>query len=365
MDIADFSAGLWAHCARPATGKAAPMTIQHKYAASRRHLLKLSAGVAALAALPAPALRAQTLDKFVFQTGWRAQAEHGGFYQAAATGLFKQAGLDVEIRMGGPQIDVSGLLMSGRVDMIVADAFSGFNYVRENLPFMVIAAIFQKDPRVLISHPGVGNDKLADLKGKPLLIATLGRTTYFAWLKAKYGFSDDQARPYTFNLAPFLADKTMTVQGLLTSEPMDVRKAGIEPVIHLLADYGFANYQSTLNISQKLAAEKPDVVQRVIDCIAKGWYTYLYGDPAPANALIKKDNPDMTDDKIAFAIDSMKAFGIVDSGDAKQFGIGAMTDARWNEFYAAMTTAGALPAGLDVSKAYSLQFVNKKVGMTG
>ncbi len=333
-----------------------------KFGLSRRNALKLTAA-AAVGTLAAPALRAQTLDKFVFQTGWRAQAEHGGFYQAKATGLFQQAGIDVEIRMGGPQVDVSGLLLGGRVDMIVSDAYSGFNYVRENLPFLVVGAIFQKDPRVLISHPGVGNDKLTDLKGKPLLIATLGRTTYFAWMKAKYGFADEQARPYTFNLAPFLADKTMTVQGLLTSEPLDVRKAGVEPVVHVLADYGFDNYQSTLNTSRKLVNEKPDLVQRVVDCVAKGWASYLNGDAAPANALIKKDNPDMTDEKIAYAISAMKSSGMVESGDAKTLGIGAMTDARWSSFYKSMVEAGAQPAGLDVTKGYTLQFVNKRVGL--
>jgi NitT/TauT family transport system substrate-binding protein len=156
---------------------------------SRRNAMKLAAG-AAFGSLAAPSLRAQTLDKFVFQTSWRAQAEHGGFYQAAATGLYRQYGIDADIKMGGPQVDGTALLVAGRVDMIISDGYSAFNYVRENLPFMVVAAIFQKDPRVLISHPGAGNDKLADLKGKPLLIATLGRTTYFAWLKAKHGFTD-------------------------------------------------------------------------------------------------------------------------------------------------------------------------------
>jgi NitT/TauT family transport system substrate-binding protein len=151
---------------------------------------------------------------------------------------------------------------------------------------------------------------------------------------------------------------------LLTSEPFDVRKAGIEPVLHVLADQGFANYATTLNISHKLAREKPDLVQRFVDASLKGWYSYLYGDPAPGNALIKKDNPDMGDDKMAFALAAMKQFGVVDSGDAKQLGIGAMTAARWQSFYASMVEAGAQPAGLDVSKGYSLDFVNKRTGMS-
>ena len=189
------------------------------------------------------------------------------------------------------------------------------NYIRESLPGIAVAAIFQKDPRVLLSHPGVGNDTLAALKGKPILVATSGRQTYWQWLKAKYGFTDEQARPYTFNMAPFLADKSLTQQGLLTSEPFAMRKQGIDPVIHLLADHGFDNYQTIILASPKMIKEKTDLVQRFVDASIKGWASYLGGDPSPGNALIKKDNPDMTDEMLAYAIDAMKKFGLVASGE--------------------------------------------------
>ncbi len=330
---------------------------------SRRQSLGLFGAAAAAATLPAPGLRAQTLDKFSYQTNWRAQAEHGGFYQAVATGIYRKYGIDADIKMGGPQQDPNTLLVGGRVDAIMSNSFAGFNYAREGLPFVVVASVMQKDPQVLISHPGMGNDSLPALKGKPILIGAGGRSSYWPWLKSKFGFTDDQARPYTFNMAPFLADKTLSQQGFLSSEPFAIEQAGVKPVVHLLADYGFDNYQTTINTSWKLVNEKADLVQRFVSASIEGWVSYLNGDPAPANALIKRDNPDMDDVKIAYAHKAMKDKGIVDSGDTKTLGVGCMTDARWKSFYEAMVAAGAQPAGLDLSKAYTLRFVNKRVGM--
>jgi NitT/TauT family transport system substrate-binding protein len=319
-------------------------------------------GLAIAAALSVISGAAQALDKVSYQTGWLAQAEQGGLYQAIATGIYEKYGIEVTIRKGGPQIDMNAPFLAGRVDFTESNGFTVFNYVKENLPGVAVAAYFQKDPRVLISHAGVGNDKLEDLKGKPVLIATTGRQTYWQWLKAKYGFTDEQAKPYTFNMAPFLADKNVTMQGLVTSEPMDLKKSGVPAVVHLLADSGFENYATVVMASPKMVAENPDLVQRFVNATTKGWDSYLNGDPSPGNALIKRDNPDMTDEKITYAIETMKKYGILDSGDAKKLGLGAMTDARWKSFYDSMVAAGAQPGGLDVTKGYTLKFINKGTG---
>jgi NitT/TauT family transport system substrate-binding protein len=146
---------------------------------SRRMIL---GGMAAAPIVGLRAARAQKLDKFSYQTNWRAQAEHGGFYQALATGLYKEAGLDVEVRQGGPQLDVNATMLAGRADMVETDAFRTFNFARDNVPALAIAAVFQKDLRALLSHPGVGNDTLAALKGKPILIGAAGRTSFWLWL---------------------------------------------------------------------------------------------------------------------------------------------------------------------------------------
>jgi NitT/TauT family transport system substrate-binding protein len=328
---------------------------------NRRTMLSVLTGLAALA-LP-EAAGAQALDKVSFQTNWRAQAEHGGFYQALATGIYKKYGIEAEIRMGGPQQDPVALLIAGKVDFVMSGGFQGLNFARENMPFVVVASMMQKDPQVLISHPGVGNDTLAQMKGKPILIGAGGRNSYWPFLRGKFGFTDEQIRPYTFNMAPFLADKNAIQQGYLSSEPFVIQQAGVKPVVHLLADAGFENYTTTITTSQKLIDTKPDLVQRFVNASIEGWISYMTGDPTPGNELIKKDNPDMTDEKIAYAIKVMNEYGIIDSGDSKKLGIGAMTDERWERFYKINVETGVYPADLNFKKAYTLQFINKRVGM--
>jgi NitT/TauT family transport system substrate-binding protein len=237
--------------------------------------------------------------------------------------------------------------------------------VREDAPFFTIASIFQKDPQVLIGHPDTGFDGFEDLKGRTLLIGSGGRVTYWPYLRKKFGLRDEQLRPYTFNMAPFLADRNVVQQGFISSEPYSISKViGRMPPYLLLADAGFSAYQTTIAISRKLAGEKHDLIQRFVDATLEGWAQYLKGGPAieAANALIKKANPEQTDDRIQYAIEVMKERGIVMSGDALQGGIGAMTDARWQGFYQSMVDVGVLPGGLDVARAYTLEFVNKGIG---
>jgi NitT/TauT family transport system substrate-binding protein len=335
-----------------------------KYRVDRRKALGVLGGAVTLVAVPGARAFAQSLDKVSYQTNWRAQAEHGGFYLARENGIYKKHGIDADIRMGGPQQNPSQLLLGGRVDMIMSNSFEGINYVKENLPFLVIASIFQKDPQVIISHPNVGHDSFEQLKGKPILIGAGGRTSYWPFLKARFGYTEEQARPYTFNMAPFLADKQLSQQGFVSSEPYVIMQAGVQPVVHLIADAGFGNYNTTINISQKMAAEKKDAVQRFVTASLEGWAEYMKGGPAieAANAQIKKDNPEMTDDKMAYALKVMNERGIVKSGDALKLGIGAMTDERWKTFYEQMTGAGVFQPGIDYKKAYSLEFINKGVG---
>jgi NitT/TauT family transport system substrate-binding protein len=319
--------------------------------------------IATLLALLAGATAARAEDAVSFGLDWVAEAEYGGYYQAAATGLYARRGLKVTIRQGGPQVNQMQLMMAGRLDFNLGGG-RAIEFVQQNLPFVAIAAIFQKDPSVLIAHPGQGNDSFPALKGKPILIGADTRSGWWRFLAGKYGYGDAQIRPYTFNMQPFLTDKTLVQQGYLGSEPFAIRQAaGFQPVVLLLADAGYAGYGNIVTTSTKLVAEKPDVVQRFIDASIEGWYSYLYGDPTPANKLIKQDNPEMPDALLGYGRDVMKSHGIVDSGDALKLGIGAMTDARWAEFYRSMADVGVYPKGLDVTKAYARRFVDRRVGI--
>lgn len=321
---------------------------------------RLLAALLFVAALAAPARAA---DRITFGTDWLAQAEHGGFYQAVADGSYARAGLEVVIKQGGPQVNTPLLLATGFYDFaIISNDSQALNLVREGSPYVVVAAYFQKDPDILMAHKAAGFASPAEMKGHPILIASGAWDSFWKFLVVKFGFTNDQGRPYTFNLAPFLSDKKLIQQGYLTSEPFTARAAGADPAVFLLADYGYSSYATMVMTSRKLVVEKPDLVQRFVDASILGWRTFMRGDNAKAIALITKDNPDYPRALAQQSIEAMNAHGIVESGDALTLGIGAMTDARWKEFFDLMVAGGVYKPDLDWRAAYTLQFVNKGIG---
>ncbi len=311
--------------------------------------------------LHAGATRAE--DKITFGLDWVAEAEYGGYYQAVATGLYAKRGLSVTIKEGGPQVNHMQLLMAGRLDFNLGGG-RAIEFAQQNLPFVAVAAIFQKDPAVLLAHPGVGNDSFEALKGKPIQIGADTRNGWWRFLAAKYGYSDSQIRPYTFNLAPLLADKRLVQQGYLGSEPFLIRqKAGFDPVVLLVADSGYAAYGNIVTTSRKLVDENPDLVRRFIDASIEGWYSYLYGDPTPGNQLIRQSNPEMSQALLDYGRKVMIDHGTVDSGDALTLGIGAMTAARWATLYQTMSAVGVYKPNINFNNAFTTRFVNQRVGM--
>jgi NitT/TauT family transport system substrate-binding protein len=302
---------------------------------------------------------ASAATHITFVTDWKAQAEHGGFYEAQAEGLYSRAGLDVSIMEGGPSVNVPQILAGGAADFgIGSNGFVPFNMARQGIAIKAVMAAFQKDPQVLITHPRPDVKSLADMKGKPIMIADESTVAFWPWLKAKYGFADTQIRKYTFNLAPFLVDQKAIQEGYLSSEPFTIEQQGhFKPQVFLLADNGYPGYANMVLVPQKWIAKNPGAVQAFVSATSKGWSDFIYGNPRPANALIKKGNPEMTDGLIASAIAKMRSYGIVSSGDAAISGIGAMSDARWKTFFDTMTREGLYPTSLPYKNAYDLRFV--------
>ncbi|MCX5517609.1 ABC transporter substrate-binding protein [Kaistia defluvii] len=321
-------------------------------------------GLAAGAAAVAFSGQAFALDEVSFGTNWLAQAEHGGFYQAVADGTYEKYGLKVTIVQGGPQAANRQLMLAGKTTFNMAgNLVETFAAVEEGIPLVEVAAIFQKEPQVLIAHPDV--EKFEDLaKLDTLLLSKDGYASYFQWMKSAYpGFRDEQFKPYTFNPAPFLADPKSAQQGYITSEPFEIAKqADFKPKLFLLADQGFSTYSTLIEGTQEYVDAHPDIVQRFVDASTVGWYNYLYGDNKAANDLIKKDNPEITDEQIAYTVQTMKDYGLVDSGDTLDKGIGCITDARVQDFYEKMVKAGVTKPGLDLSKVYTTKFTCKGVG---
>ncbi|MGD9834119.1 MAG: ABC transporter substrate-binding protein [Piscinibacter sp.] len=318
-----------------------------------------------LAALIAAPALAQ--DKVTFATNWKAQAAHGGFYQSVADGTYKRYGLDVTIQPGGPQVNNRPLLPAGRIDFLMTgNLLHNFDNVKNGVPTVVVAAMFQKDPQALIAHPGQGYEKFEALKNAPVaLIAKDGQFSWWQWLKVTHGFRDEALKPYNYNLGPFLANKKAIQQGYSVAEPIYVENQGrFKPVVHLLADHGFSTYSTVIETRADTVKNKPDLVQRFVDASILGWVNYLYGNRAAANALMIKDNPEMTVAELEASVALMKQQGIVDSGESLTNGIGAMNEARIKDFHEQMVKAGLYkPGEVDLAKVATFQFVNRKVGV--
>ncbi len=313
-----------------------------------------------IAALPPSASAAPKATPVSFGLDWRAEAEYGGYYQALATGIYKKYGLDVSIRQGGPQVNNAQLLVANRLTFdITSNSFLALNFVQEQIPFIAVAAFFQKDPDVLIAHHGQGEDSFASLKGKPIALAADSRASWWLYLRHKYGYSNSQIRPYGFSLTPWFTNKHLTIEGYLTSEPFLIKqKTGVYPVVLELPRSGFNGYAQLVATSDKLIKTDPALVQRFINASIEGWKSYLYGNPAPAFAAIMQANPDMSAALLQYGYGQLKQHGIVDSGDAKAMGIGIMTAARWKAFFDQMAAAGLYSKDLDYRQAFTTRFVD-------
>ena len=300
------------------------------------------------------AAHAQTPDRLVFATDWLAQAEHGGFYQAVAQGTYAKHGLDVTIRMGGPQVNGLHLLAAGQLDVVMGDALQVLSAAEQNVPITAIAATFQKNPTVIIAHPGVRN--IEELKARPIAVSAASNTTFWPWLKQRYGFTDDQKRPYAFSVQPFLVDPNLSQQGFATSEPFSIEKGGVKPVVFLLADQGYPPYSEVLAVRRDALATRADALTRFVRASAEGWKSYL-ANPAPGNALIKRDNPQMSDELLAYGHRKMLEYAIVAGGDTSTRGLLTMTDKRWQQTLEFLRAGALAKPNVDYAQAYTLSIV--------
>jgi NitT/TauT family transport system substrate-binding protein len=313
-----------------------------------------ASATAAVLALTLCSNTANAADKVTFLTSWFAQAEHGGFYQAKATGLYEKAGLDVTLKMGGPQVNGAQLLLAGETDFMMGYDLQVLKMLEQGHPVVTVATSFQSDLQGMMTHDNVAS--LGDLKDKTIFVATSGRTTWWPWLKAKYKYTEEQTRPYTFNLQPFFADKNVVQQSYPSSEPFQAKQQGVPVKFFLFAHDGYPPYGTTMVTTRGFVENKPDVTARFVKASLEGWKSYM-SNPAPANALIRADNPKMSEEQIAFGIEQLKALKVLDSGDAQTMGIGIITQARWNATYDFMVSAGLLKPEVDWKQGFTDRFV--------
>jgi NitT/TauT family transport system substrate-binding protein len=306
--------------------------------------LTRTAGALLLGAITLAApISASALEKVSFRTNWFPQAEHGGWYQAATDGTYEKYGLEVDQQPGGPQVNNLQLLLA----------------IEEGLPIVAVASMYQKDPQAIMTHKGVGHDSLEDLKGEPILLSQDAHQSFWPWLKQKYGYTDEQVRPYTFQMGPFIADSNLTQQCYVTSEPFVVQQAGIDPNLFLLSDFGWQSYSTLIVTTTEMVKEHPERVQNFVNASVEGWYRYL-NDPSEANAVINTLDANQTPEQLAFSFKEMTERGIVASGDAMENGIGTMNDARWKAASEQLKSIGLLSQDTDYTKAFTTEFVNSE-----
>jgi NitT/TauT family transport system substrate-binding protein len=247
-------------------------------------------------------------------------------------------------------------MAAGQTDCIMGSSDMQIMVARAGgVPVVTVAAIFQKDPQVFIAHEQVKS--FEDMKDKTILIAPSAQRGYWLWLKSKYGLQDSQVRPYTFNIQPFVADKNTVQQGYLTSEPFAVQKAGVKANTFLFADHGWTSYATTISCMDDTVKNRPKVIDSFVKATMEGWKSFL-ADPAPAAALIKKDNPNMTDEQIAYSVGKLKEMGIVTAGEARTAGIGTMNEARIRQNHEFLVANRLVePGKVKVEDAFRLEFI--------
>lgn len=312
------------------------------------------------AALAALGMGAHAAEKLRFLTSWKAQPEHGGYYQALAKGYYSQCGVDLEIRQGGPGVDPGQLFAGGAVDVLMASFNDpAFQMSLAGFPVKAVMAGFQRNPQILMVHPESPIRSIQDMQGKPILVSSAARTTFWPFLRQQYGFTDSQIRPYSGQIGPWMADAAAIQQGLVTNEPYRVTKeTGKAPRVFMLASGGYAAYGSVILFPQKTIDSKPQLVKCFVQASARGWEEFLQ-DPTAGVALIRKFNPDNSDDVVHNVVQTLKAERIVESEDTARMGIGAMTDARWKAHGAMLAAAGQIPADFDVRQVYTLEFLKR------
>lgn len=307
-------------------------------------------------ALAAPFVRpARAARPFTLVTNWYAEPEHGGFFQAQATGLYRDAGLEVVIQPGSPQLNVVQLLLGGEADAVIGFDPQVLIQVARGVPIMTVAAMFQFDQEGLLVHDDI--TRIEQLRGHTLMIASASQTGFWPWLKLRFGFTDDQARPYNNNVQPFLMDRMVATQAIATAEPCTMRASGVPVRFLPFHDAGYPTYSCTIVMRRDVAERDPGRIRAFVEASARGYRDYLGGDPGPANRLILSQNPVLNQGQIDCAVGVMRATSVITGGDAAHGGIGVMTAARWQATAEFLTHYRLLPQGVDWRRAFSLDYL--------
>ena len=319
---------------------------------SRRRLLGAGTALAGATLIAPRPARAATKVRML--TNWFAEAEHGGFYQALATGLYEKAGLDVELRQGNAQLNGMQLLLGGEADIVMSYDITILSALEKGAPIKAFFTSFQFDLIGLMTRPDVKS--LDELKGRKIYFGANGYSSYWPWLKRRFGYTDDMAAPKGPNLETFFNDPGSAVAGYLTAEPFLAVQRNVPVKFFLFAEQGYPPYANTMVTTAAYLKDNADVVARFTRASIEGWRDYLR-DPTAGNLLIKTLNPRMPPEHIAYSLAKMREVKAVAGGDAATMGIGIMTEARWKKTAEFLVQANLLKADTDWKQAFTTYYI--------
>ena len=320
------------------------------------HWIVLAAALA-LSAGPAVA-QEKKLTPVRFTLNWIPTPDHSGYYAAKIGGIYEKYGLDVEIRPGGPQVNVHQLLAAKQTDMIMGTTMRAFNARHEGIPIVTVASWYQKDATTFMLHPDNKASNLADLKANQVMIPNISKVNYWPWMKAKFGFSDDQLKPYDFAYRSWALNPNAISQGYITSDKPNMAGVGVpNGRSMLLADHGWNQYINTVDVLEEMIEKKPEVIRAFLRATAEGWRQYLK-DPTATNAELTRLNPDLSRETAAYGYEVITTYRLLGVASADEGKIGTISDARLKAFAEEMVKAGAIPASDAYEKSYTLKFMD-------
>jgi len=320
---------------------------------SLRLLAAVATSMALLQALPASAA-----EKVSLRLKWLAQAQFAGFYVAKAKGFYDQAGLDLTINPGGPNLNVETLVASGNDTFGLAGGTETVLLAREKgLPLVCIGVTVQNTPFTYVTYKDSGITKVKDFAGKKVATWFTGTqyTLYSMLASAGVKQSDLTIVPQSGSMAPFVEKQFDVAAATYYNELNTLKEQGLGDKLTLIKpdDYGVVVQQDTVLVSEKYRNEKPQQVQAFLTATIKGW-KYALQNKKEAIDIVMAAAPSLNRAHQEAMLDEFEK--LVKAGKGSTDGILAIDLPTVEKMQTQLVGYKALKAPADLSKAYDPSF---------
>jgi NitT/TauT family transport system substrate-binding protein len=268
------------------------------------------------------------------QLNWVPEPEFGGIYAAIQDGLYREAGLDVEVIKGSAQVPSAQLVAQGACETAIVSGDEILTLRRKGGSLTGIFAIFQRNPTGFLLHDANPIRTLEELWRSDSTVALDPGLPFVKILDAKYGGERLKRVPATGALATFLATPSFVQQCFISAEPVEVRLRGVKARV-LGLEPVYNPYTAVIAAHGPWLAANRDAATRFVRATSEGWTRYQK-DPARYNPGIAAQNPAMSLEAMNVAAEIQR--GLVDASP-----IGHMTAARWDELAQQLQSLGVIP----------------------